>query len=507
MKVNRYWATIAALLAAAALNCVLVLALNRHGFNEYDMSPMIDSGWRVYSGQVPGRDFLVTFPPSLYLLTALSFRVFGVTWHALGMGAAVVYGVMLALGVRISHLVRKITSEQAAVWTVCAYATAVTIPYIIMTVLWHAAIAMDFSLYGAYAIYVLTNWALLRRSIKVEALLHLTLAVAGLLLSKANMAYPALLLCVLVAARAKVPWRALVGVCAGGAILAFLALAAVRVSPAQMLGAYSGLAGRLIPRGFLLGFVTPVNSALALADSIAYIALAPVLILAIQRIRLQWAALWRQPTVLLGSGAVLISFLSMGTNRNFKLSDAALALFGVAVLALDGSVASAEMRRRVGFALTVSIFGALIMGRTRLACQTAGGWYHQGCFQTAVGDRFFGRMKSCEALPLAINEVDRMLAGHSGARVFFCPSLEFLYADRKLSSPAHMPNWWDPGTSFPLRKGGMIANDWEKDHFDLVILTADEDRDRLAPGIAQAIGDEYVRTGDTRLVHLYTRRQ
>jgi hypothetical protein len=111
------------------------------------MSPVIDLGWRVYSGQVPGRDFLATFPPSLYLLTALCFRIFGVTWRALR--SCCFYGLMLLLGLRHGFLVRKARGTGAAIWTVPAYVAALTIPYILMDVLWHSSLAMNFTVYGS----------------------------------------------------------------------------------------------------------------------------------------------------------------------------------------------------------------------------------------------------------------------------------------------------------------------------------------------------------------------
>src|ERR1700712_4795871 len=104
MRANRYALVISTLLGFGAVVCVISLIMGRNGFDEYDMSPMIDSGWRVLSGQSPGRDFLVTFPPAVYLLTALFFRIFGVTWHAIILGACLVYGIMLVLGLRVSAL-------------------------------------------------------------------------------------------------------------------------------------------------------------------------------------------------------------------------------------------------------------------------------------------------------------------------------------------------------------------------------------------------------------------
>jgi len=486
--------------------CGLSLTLAGHGFDEYDMSPMIDSGWRVFSGQVPGRDFLVTFPPSVYLLTALFFWIFGVTWHAMSLGACLVYVALFLLGLRVSALVRNTQGTFVAVWTAYAYCAALTIPFIIMNVIWHSELAMNFSIYAIYATFVIAGHATLSARIKREALVHLTLAIALLLLSKANTAYPAIVLCLVVVDRSGVRRRTLAAMTLSSVALASLALASVKVTLPTMMLAYTGLAGRIVPKAYFSGIFYNLNARSGLADLLTYAVLAPALVLICKRTWQGRQKVLKNTVALLAVGSILISLLAMGTNLTFKLSDSPLAIVGITFLALRRDLPYIELRQRAVFAIGTLLFTAIYLGRTKLAFQMAGGWFKEGCYQKSFDDPFFGQIKSCQVMPEALQEADQVLAAYPNAHVFFGPSLEFLYAARKLPSPLHLPNWWDPGTSYPLKKADLISKSWKSEHFDLLIFKDDEDRPQLPAGIRETLSSTYARLGDTRLIHVYRLR-
>ncbi len=48
----------------------------------YDFSGLIDTGWRMFSGQVPYKDFFLTTPPGFYLGAWAAMELFGVKWSS-----------------------------------------------------------------------------------------------------------------------------------------------------------------------------------------------------------------------------------------------------------------------------------------------------------------------------------------------------------------------------------------------------------------------------------------
>ena len=509
VRVSRYLLCTVALAFMGAAACGLSLQFSRHGFSGYDVSPMIDAGWRVYQGQVPGRDFVVTFPASLYLLTALSFHSFGVTWHALALGACCVYATLLALGLRLGALLRRQRGEATALWVTLAYAAGQTIPLVSINYLWHASLAESFALYAVFAAFVLTPAKTHppSRWLRLETSLHLTLACAFLLLSKPNTAFPAMLLCLAILWRTGYSRVHVASVLGGAVVLASAALAWVHVTPWGMLGAYAGLTGRLLPRAFVNGILYALYARYGMANLLVYAILAPGMYLALTYSWRLRAKMVNDPGWLLAAGSLAIALLGMGTNFDFKLTDAPLALLGLAILSAQEIPALQALRFRTAVATAALVLLAVYFGRTRFRMQIVGSWADDKCAgQVHFDDRFLGNFSACPIVPATLAEVDQTLATERAAHVFFGPSLEFLYAGRGLASPLHLPNWWDPGTSYALRRTDQVADAWEQNHFDLLIFPAEEDRAQLPARVQDDLRERYILIPGTKLIHVYRPR-
>ena len=493
------------MLAAAAAACFFTLLFFSHGFSGYDVSPMLDAGWRVLNGQVPGRDFVVTFPPSLYLLTALFFRIFGVSWSSTAMGACCLYALLSVLGVRLGALLAKTRGAQTAILLTSVYVAAQTIPLVSINYLWHSSLAQSFGCYAVFATFAaLTGKA--QKYVRREALCHLALGCSCLLLSKPNTAYPTVLLCAVAVWRAGVRGRDLAGVAAASAALATAALGPAHVTPWGMLSAYAGLTGRLLPRAFANGILYHLYPRYGMANLLVYAILAPAVFFAGRLAWEQRRELFENTFLLLGVVSIAIALLGMGTNFDFKLTDSPLALLGLAILAATQSSPSV-LRFRAGAASLALLLLALYFGATRFRMQIIGDWADDKCpAQVMFRDPFFGRFKACAVVPETLAEVDRTLENARGGRIFFGPSLEFLYPARRITSPLHLPDWWDPGSSYPLSQTSAITRAWEGDGFDLLIFNKEEDRGQLPAGILADLDRNYVFVPGTEWIHIYRRR-
>ncbi len=82
---------------AGLLGTAICLHYGRVGFMPLDQSIVFDGGWRILSGQVPFRDFTTPSGVTPILLQAGFFRMFGVTWFAYCLHAALVNGAFCIL--------------------------------------------------------------------------------------------------------------------------------------------------------------------------------------------------------------------------------------------------------------------------------------------------------------------------------------------------------------------------------------------------------------------------
>src|SRR5436190_10562222 len=71
------------------------------GFFSLDQSIEFDGAYRVLSGQVPYKDFLVPVGPLVFWLQAAVFRIAGVSWGSFVLGAALLNVVVTGLALVI----------------------------------------------------------------------------------------------------------------------------------------------------------------------------------------------------------------------------------------------------------------------------------------------------------------------------------------------------------------------------------------------------------------------
>ena len=187
------------LASVATLFAVANLYLGKAEFGGYDLSVLIDSGWRIMNSQIPTRDFVSTLPPSLYLAADIAFRLLGVSWSSILLAESLLYLLLCVLGLRVCWLMHSRLQQQQAINISWIYVAAQSMLLVSVNHLWHSTMASAFSTYA-----LLTTYAWLRCSAdnsRTELNFHLAFAFAALLLCKPNTGWITLLVCILALAR------------------------------------------------------------------------------------------------------------------------------------------------------------------------------------------------------------------------------------------------------------------------------------------------------------------
>ena len=458
-------------------------------FGGYDLSPLIDSAWRVLSGQAPNRDFVCTFPPSLYLLVAAAFHFAGVRWQALGMASAVSSIGLTLLGVRLTTLLRRSVGDSAALTTSLAFALAQMIPLLVVSHPWHSALSQSFVCYALLATYTLVRLDRTERKHHAELVAHVAFALAVLLLSKPNLSLPGIVVCLIAIVAARLPWMA-IGVLAAAIAGSSLALWSVGTNLLKTYAVYFQLSERVVPSYFWLGLIKDANPLGGLGWLIAFLPITPLLWLAVREA-------WRKPRkifspgCLLVYGGALVTLLGWGSDFDLKIVETPAILVGFSLLPLECPEQMHRLRppllRAAVFLVIVSVF--LCGNRSRM--QQVGLWAEDSCGpRVEVRDRFFGTLQNCTSLHGVLEETDWVMEAHPHAKVFFGPRIEFEYARERVLSPLHLPLWWHPDTSYPRRTEASIVRAWEDDRFDLLVF-ARNDRTRMPQGILDDIAKDF----------------
>ena len=154
----------------------------QRGFFAFDQSIIFDGSYRIASGQIPYKDFLIPFGPVVFWLQGIIFKIVGVSYASYIFGAAIINLLATAASYIILRLLfpqqklpAYLGSALTAVWFYPPFGTP-----------WPEQTAFFFSLIAL--LFTLTGFELEQRSIKGQRILYLFAGLATFIafISKQN---------------------------------------------------------------------------------------------------------------------------------------------------------------------------------------------------------------------------------------------------------------------------------------------------------------------------------
>ncbi len=276
-------------------------------------------------------------------------------------------------------------------------------------------------------------------------------------------------------------------------VVASAMLAYVHTSLIRQWQVYSKLNSRFLPQGYLEAIVWDRDPYWGLAKLSVYVALFPALLWVLWRTGLDMKRRQLGPVHILAVGGCLLTIIGFGTNAEFHIVDSPMLLLGAVLLGALSWTSFKWFESGYFYALYFLLVIAAFFCGTRERMQGVGVWGQDSCgvWLERASDPFFGNFKACSPFFSVLHETDRIVAAHPGARVFFGPRMEFMYAREHVPSPEGLPLWWHPGTSFPVSDEQAILNAWQANHFGLIVFLHD-DRTRMPKAILDEISRDYV---------------
>jgi hypothetical protein len=285
----------------AVFIALFILHYGMHQFGGYDLSHLVDSGWRLFKGQTAYVDFPCTTPVAYILGAKFAFQWFGVHWHsfieinALFAVASFAWSIVLLVGL------------FGLRWSVLLWAVAMQAFSTMLSSYWwyNPTAAVSAVLYMLSATY----W--LRRPAQKRALVSYSVALLLLATMKVNVAGTLIPgISVILFASRNHRWKVL-GVSLGAFALFMVILSINHLSLSGMLTGYFSVAQRgasLVP--FLID-LDPLEKCLALLELIS-ILLPAVLALS------QGGKSLRSLTPWIPATAMLVGFMIFVSNNENK---------------------------------------------------------------------------------------------------------------------------------------------------------------------------------------------
>ena len=496
------WAVV---LCSAPLLCIFMIHFGRLQFGGYDMSVVIDTGWRLHKGQRLYEDFLCTMPPAFCLGAKYSFLLFGVAWdsqlYVAASFAVITYLWSYALlsrlipsrlgAVAAALMVQCLVHLSVCFWWYNAITSITATVFVLTCALWTRAPESRF----AQVSYI----------VSLALLTTMKPNVAGVLIVGAGI--------VLFAAKQVSRGRLLLLTSAAFAMSVAAALAQ-GVSPIALVSSYAMARSRIRPHFELSLYGMPRG------DQIIWVAalfglglpLAVYLLRNLRRVK-DMTAQDLSFHVLIYLGAC-VAFWAMLTNAELKLVDMPMLAVAAALLN-SGETRERDLGRRNSRWLThlsraalcwVALQG-LYLGIVRYRVEGIGygSFYEPELTAVAPGVPFFSSMHTGQRFPRVVAEIKTALAHPGTGTVFFGPRMEWGYAAFNLPSPEHVPVWWHKGSSYAVADEAEVFKGWRQHRFDELIFLKDDLTDPGFYDFLPLVKSDYVRDDSFPNISLFRR--
>jgi hypothetical protein len=439
-------------LAAATGGVAVVEWAGHRQWHLWDLSMVVDAGWRTYLGQRPSVDFISSLPVGFHALGGLSLWLFGVSWSSFVHIAAL--WTCLCIGWEFA-LLRAMGISRP--WALGIAVAVCSVTVVQKSFLYHSSFTTPIA-----AVLITASFLALRQPSSFLAVASVGAASATLFLGKQN----AILNVLLVATLALSTPRLRLGFGAAlllaiGAAVGVVLLVAGSLGPVVRATLVAGTMRGGPNLTALLGVLDLGTRAFVLDTMCVALAFSPLLAIGPRRMVGGLAVRER----VLCMGAALIALYGMSTNNDLKMTDLPPLLVAIFVpVALDSCSRVRQTHLvlvRPAVALGAIVVIGLVAGMTRMTLWGDAGrvFGSAGLSRAGPEGTFFAGLWAGPRLASIERDITAISA-ETGSRktgVFFGPALEFGYAAHGYTPPLGLPVWWHPGTSYPPAQSQEIA--------------------------------------------------
>lgn len=506
MRVATRTPNLAFVACSAVLAVALFVVIDRLGMRQFpgeDGGITMNVAWQLWLHREPYTDVVAAFPPLFLLGARAAFSIFGQTWHALVLVAALYAAATFAVQV---VLLRRLTvARPAAILIALGVQAMTTLP---ASFWWYNQVTAVMACLFATAALLVHQQPEDR-----VGLAALCLTTGGLLLAKPNVALPLLLLVLIALLISRTSRRAALIAAGAGLVVGALAfLVLLGATPAAYGQALSDAGGRATSIESWLRFGLENNSVEAAWTFALLIPVGAALGIA-------WAAgLIRRREALVLGAAVITSFTGVVTNNDYNSVDLALVVaVGLTIVASAHAapeVAQVARRARamVAVALVVIIAGGAVSAEDRDRIAAPGDFYQDTRLTTLPAEPRLRAFDGLHAGPRLV-EVTRDVAqvverihearGDVEPSIYFGPRLQWAYPALRERPAAGIPVYWEPFQAPSARSDRMVER-FAKANIEYAVFLR-EDYTFIPKAMIDLLASDYIRADVTPTLTVYHR--
>ena len=435
----------------------------------YDLSPLIDLHWRLSNKEVPGKDFINTWPYAVVIAVKL------VSWGTLLWRDLTVINVLAAsvIYLLIASCARNNFPKNWYLLT----AISISLPLVHTNHLWHSSISQ----YLAMFYFLATYQVLKNKNVEFTDCVFICISSGLLITAKQNIAAPMLLFTLLYFTMVR-DYR--------------------KVVPFILLGTLSGLilTGVFLSQSidsFIYLYTSVLGRAKTELGMYYELAMVKTHWFAIPLMIIVFFSFYRSTKILIlyeRAYLYLVSFVCLIpilTDWDTKWNNLSFPIFVAIVSAYSYSSGSFKIFKRDFLSLSIILLYlvAIYGGVTRERMKAVGPFFQEPA-NVKLKEGYFKGMYVGEELNLVLQEIHHVRDRWPSKKIYFGPRIEFAYLDTQSISPKHFPLYFFPGTSYAKQDNERVANAFKNANFGVLVFRKN-DRTRIPAEITDFIDRNY----------------
>lgn len=472
------------LCSLAALNFVL------YQFGGYDLSPLIDLSWRLSRNEVPGIDFINTFPLAILICIKI------VSWGNLHWIDLTVANIIATIFTYLMICYMNRAERISKSWYFLTV-LIISMPLVYTNHLWHSSLSQLIGIIFFYSIYI----AMVSPALRRRDFFLIIISSALLAISKQNIALPFLI----------------ASICF---ILLFVKDKRLFITTALLIGPILGISVSLIILGasldsFIYSYIAVLGRgkldpamwmALKLIKLHIPLAICSIALLVITVLSLLNFNKNNRRVQLYIFLVLTLSMIPIYTDWDTKFNNASLPLF-ISMVAIRNSNnwRWKKISLNLSSLLIIYIFFVALYGGFKRERMMHVGPFFELPLESQIRTGYFNGLHTGATFENILKEINTAISSTNESSIFFGPRIEFAYMSRKIDSPKGMPLWFHPGTSYANFDEEKVAIVFEELQLKTLIF-AKNDRSRMSKKILDYIEQNYLKLDDYKFIDVYLKK-
>jgi hypothetical protein len=437
-------------------------------FGGYDLSPLVDLTWRFKLDQIPGEDYLFTWPLLILVFAKILSLLENYNWLYLTNANILLCFAIFVYG---TFLIKKHKAKNQNTLLIYFF-VSLAIPVLYSNHIWHSSMSQVVGILFTISVYLF-----LKFPIANVILSYLGVFISSALMSgvKQNLGPPFLIATTLflLLYKSKRDIRFILSVFFGYLFGVITMLFFTGLSTRDFLYLFTAPSSRLIPNKDLIVNLSGVRS--------NYLVAVVLIVLLIVFLHDTFKAKKLDHPSKFLVLALLISALPLITDWDAKLNNTSLPFMILAILLTHKpnyvvTEPSAFLKKlalpAVALALLISsTFGGYSRERT-----SHGGLFYEKPVSYKIETKLFKGLHTGKKLMKIEKELARIAKNEKG-KIFMGPRIEFAYFETNNVSPKGLPLYWFPGTSYAESDKDLILRNFISNNFNLCVLVGDENEE------------------------------